>query len=143
MLDVRNTFVLVADDCPATAGEVPPGRGGGPSVAAIQYELLVARPYTLTLTDLIFETHVRRLGLSAKELRAREAAVRAELFAKPHPCLRASPLTKRYGWGAHHDADGRIALYGVETAEYRRLAAGGPGLSVVKAMRTRRAPPAG
>ncbi len=138
MTPITDTFVLVADDCPATRGEVPPGRGGGPTVPAIQYELLAARPYELTLEDLIFETHVRRLGLTAAQVRTRGAAVRAELFAKPHPCLRASPLTKRYGWGAHHDAVGRIALFGMETADYRRLA-DGSGLAVVKAMRTRRA----
>ncbi|MBN9523231.1 hypothetical protein J0H58_32740 [bacterium] len=139
MTPITDTFVLVADDCPETRGEVPPGRGDGPTVPAIQHELLAARPYQLTLEDLIFETHVRRLGLTAAQVRSRGAAVRAELFAKPHPCLRASPLTKRYGWGAHHDASGRIALYGMETADYRRLAAAGPGLTVVKAMRTRRA----
>jgi hypothetical protein len=136
---ITNTFVLVADDCPAAAGEVPPDRGGEPTVAGLQYQLLAAQPYRLTLEDLIFEVHVRRLGLSAADVLKRGAAIRAELFAKSHPCLRASPLTKRYGWGAHHDAAGRIALYGVETTDYRRLAAGGPGLAVVKAMRSRRA----
>ena len=139
MTPITDTFVLVADGCPATAGEVPPDRGGEPTVAGLQYQLLAAEPYRLTLEDLIFEVHVRRHGLSAAELKKRGAAVRAELFARSHPCLRASPLTKRYGWGAHHDAAGRIALYGVGTADYRRLAAGGAGLTVVKAMRARRA----
>lgn len=138
MTPITDTFVLVADDCPATAGEVPQARGGAPTVPAIQYELLTARPYQLTLADLIFETHTRRLGLTAAEVRARGAALRAELFAKSHPCLRAAALTKRYGWGAHHDPEGRIALYGVETADYRRLAVT-PGLDVVKAMRSKRA----
>jgi hypothetical protein len=138
MAPITNTFVLVADDCPAAAGEVPPDRGGEPTVAALQYRLLAAEPYRLTLEDLIFEVHVRRLGLSATELKKRGTAIRTELFARSHPCLRASPLTKRYGWGAHHDAAGRVALYGVGTADYRRLAASGPGLTVVKAMRARR-----
>jgi hypothetical protein len=138
MTAITNTFVMVADDCPAAAGEVPPDRGGEPTVAALQYQLLAAKPYQLTLEDLIFEVCVRRLGVSAAELLRRGATIRAELLAKSHPCLRASPLTKRYGWGAHHDGAGRVALYGVGTADYRRLAAGGPALAVVKAMRARR-----
>jgi len=34
------------------------------------------------------------------------------LLSKPHPCLRASMLPKRYGWGVHYDGNGRITLYG-------------------------------
>ena len=53
--------------------------------------------------------------------------------------MRASPLTKRYGWGVHHDAAGRMALYGVGTAEYRRFAEGAvAGVEVVAAMRSKR-----
>src|SRR5262249_52523720 len=108
-------------------------------VAVIQYELLSAKPYSLTLEDLIFETHVRRLGLSKAEAKARRAAIRAELFSKAHPCMRASPLTKRYGWGVHHDAAGRMALYGVESGEYRRCGEGRVvGVAVVAAMRSKR-----
>ena len=136
---ITDTFVRVAPDCPATAAEVPVSRGGLPTVAALQHELLTAKPYALTLEDLIFETHVRRLGLSRAEAKARRSAIRAELFAKPHPCMRASPLTKRYGWGVHHDAAGRMALYGVGTAAYRRFAEGKvAGVEVVAAMRSKR-----
>jgi hypothetical protein len=35
--------------------------------------------------------------------------------------MRASPLTKQYGWGAHYDEAGRIALYAVQSEEYRRF----------------------
>ena len=139
MKAITDTFVLVAPDCPATAPEPPPAKGAVPTVAAIQYDLLTARPYALTLEDLIFETHVRRAGNPAGEAVARAGEIRSELFAKPHPCMRASPLPKRYGWGVHHDADGRIALCGVGTAEYRRFASGGGGVTVVTAMRSKRA----
>lgn len=136
---ITDTFVRVAPDCPAAAAEVPAPRGDSPTVAVIQYELLTAKPYSLTLEDLIFETHVRRLGLSKAGAKARRAAIRAELFAKSHPCMRASPLTKRYGWGVHHDGAGRMALYGVESAEYRRFAEGKvAGVEVVAAMRSKR-----
>ena len=66
-------------------------------------------------------------------------AIRAAFFAKPHPCLRASPLPKRYGWGVHYDAHGRIALYAMESEDYRRLSRGGAGdPALVRAMRNRR-----
>ncbi len=133
MLTITDTFVLVAADCPATVAEVPAARGGSPTVAVVQYELLATAPYSLTLEDLIFETHLRRTG------EPRTAAGRAALFAKSHPCMRASPLPKRYGWGVHHDAAGRIALFAVESKEYRELAGGAGGAAVVPAMRNKRA----
>lgn len=136
---IINTFVRIAPDSRSTAATVPAPRGSGPTVASIQHELLTARPYELTLEDLIFATHARRAGLTESEAKSREAEIRAELFAKPHPCMRASPLPKTYGWGVHHDAEGRIALYGVETEEYRRFAGGAvEGVEVVAAMRSKR-----
>ena len=140
MEPITDTFVLVAPDCPGIAGMVPVAKGANPTVAVIQYELLTARPYSLTLEDLIFQTHVRRAGLTKSEAKARTSEIRAALFAKPHPCMRASPLPKKYGWGVHHDASGRIALYGVESEEYRRFASGTvAGVEVVTALRSKRA----
>src|SRR5687768_11740790 len=96
---ITDTFVRVAADCPADAGVLPATRAAKPTVAAIQYGLLTARPYALTVEDLIFETHVRRAGLTEAEARSRGAELRAALFARPQPCMRASDLPKRYGWG--------------------------------------------
>ncbi|MDG3007259.1 DUF6157 family protein [Paludisphaera mucosa] len=140
MKPIHKTFVLVAADCPASRGRAPLAKGAGPTVALLQYELLTSRPYTLTLEDLILAVHVRRAGIPEAEAAKREAAIRAELFAKPHPCMRASPLPKSYGWGVHHDEDGRIAIVGVETEEYARFARGEfAGVEVVPAMRNKRA----
>lgn len=136
---IRDTFVLVAPDCPASAAIVPRARASGPTVAALQHELLTARPYALTLEDLMLAVHVRREGLTPAAAAARAAEIRAQLLGKPYPCMRASPLPKTYGWGVHHDGEGRIALYGVESEEYARFAAGGPGLRLVTAMRNKRA----
>lgn len=139
MKPITDTFVKVAPDCPASRASVPKARAAGPTVAEIQHELLTSRPYTLTLEDLIHEAHVRRLGLPEAELLARADEIRAALFAKPHACMRASPLPKTYGWGVHHDAEGRMALYGVESEEYRRFASGEvQGVAVVVAMRKSR-----
>ncbi|MFM9940762.1 MAG: DUF6157 family protein [Hyphomicrobiaceae bacterium] len=139
-MSYTNTFIAVADDCPVAVGTVPPVRGEKPSVAVLQHELLAKSPYKHTEQELIMIVHVTRLGLSAAELKARAKTIHAELFSKPHPCLRASPLTKQYGWGAHYDEAGRIAIYARGSQAYAELEAGqGKAATVLKAMRNKRA----
>lgn len=129
----QNTFIEVAEDCPVQAGEVPPRKGEAKTVANLQYDLLHKHPYKYTSDDVIFQVYADRNDLTKKEYKeAREL-----FFSKGQPCLRASPLTKRYGWGVHHDQDGKIALYGSETAEYKRFSKD-KSLKVVKAMKTSR-----
>ena len=96
---------------------------------------LSAHPYKYTLEDLIFEVHLARSQIPEQERKARGDEIRAELFSRPHACMRASPLTKSYGWGAHYDEDGRLAIY-PESPEYARLSKATSG--VAKAMRNRR-----
>lgn len=139
MEPILNTFVTVAADCPVATAETPPRKDENLSVAALQFELLTARPYELTLEDLIYEVH-RRREQPGKLSAAQAKKIRDALFSKSHPCMRASPLPKRYGWGVHHDAQGRIAIYGRESADYARYAGGKVrGLQVVAAMRSKRA----
>lgn len=111
-----DAFIAVSPDSSATIGDTAPKPG---SVAAIQLELLQARPYGLTSDDLLFETHARRNDLAETD----RAEARAAFFAKPQACLRASPLVKKHGWGIHHDAESRIAAVAVESAEYATLKA--------------------
>ncbi|GAB3699092.1 DUF6157 family protein [Saccharopolyspora tripterygii] len=118
-------FIAVSEDCPVAKAEEPPLREP-PSVARIQYDMLIAAPYRHTSDDVIYESQGKRRGLS-----------REEFFSKGQPCFRASPLTKRYGWGVHCDAEGRIALIPSGTQEYRELAAD-PALTHTSAMRSRR-----
>lgn len=140
MKSITDTFVSVAPDCPVTRAVMPTAKGATPTVPVVQYELLTASPYTLTLEDLIFEVHVRRAGLSRAEAKAQSTVIRAELFAKPQACMQASTLPKRYGWGIHYDSRGRLALYAMESEEYRQFAAGKvAGVKVVLAMRSKRA----
>lgn len=139
MEPITNTFVLIAPDSPVKVGTVPQPRGDSPTIAVAQHELLVAKPYSLTLEDLMFAVHVRRAGLSKVDAKAMSEAIRAKLFAKSYPCMRASPLPKKFGWGVHHDAKGRIALYGAETKEYQQFAKGIDGVAVFNAMRSKRA----
>ncbi len=135
-MSYTNTFIRVADDCPVTAAEVPASRAR-PSVAELQHRLLSEHPYELTEEELYVRVHGLRQGLSEREISERYECLHAELFAKPQPCLRASPLTKRYGFGAHYDADGRIGLQPREGTSYARLATD-PALGQLSAMRSAR-----
>jgi hypothetical protein len=129
-----NTLIEVAEDCPRASGEVPPVRGERKSVANLQFELLAEHPYELTSDDVIFAVYATRKGIAEPD--RKEA--REHFFAKGQPCLRASPLTKRYGWGVHSNEAGRIALVGVGTEEYARLVADA-SVTKIKAMRSRKA----
>jgi hypothetical protein len=139
-MSYTDTFIEVADDCPETMGAEPPMRGDKPTVAVLEYELLRKNPYRHTRDELLFIVHVTRLGLTPAELRERGTSIHAELFAKSHPCMRASPLPKRYGWGVHHDAEGKIALVSRGSPEYAALTTGNRRAgAVLKAMRNARA----
>jgi hypothetical protein len=131
--DYTNTFIAVAEDCPVDSAEVPVAKSA-PTIASLHHDLLAAAPYALTSDEVIFETYAIRSGLADDE---RESAW-AQFFSKGQPCLRSSPLGKRYGWGTHHDSAGRVALVAVGTPEYERLATD-PALTQTRAMRSRRA----
>ena len=139
-MSYTDTFIEAADDCLEATGVAPPVRGDIPSVPVLEYELLSKNPYRHTRDELLLIVHVTRLGLSPAELKQRGAQIKADLFSKPHPCMRASQLPKRYGWGVHHDHSGRIAIYGRESKDYAALVSGKKkAKTVLKAMRNKRA----
>lgn len=113
--------------------EVPPDKDGGRTAARIQYELVAGAPYRFTSDDAVFAVHAEKHGAASKEL----AADRERFFAKGQPCLRSSPLAKRYGWGIHSNADGRVAIYPIGSDDYRALVAN-PRIRRLKAMRWKR-----
>lgn len=127
----ENTFIEIAEDCPAKMGEVPPVKGDVKTVANLQFDMIIDNPYKFTSDDVLF--HVYAVRNDVKKVDLKEA--REQFFSKGQPCFRASPLTKRYGWGLHNDADGKIALYASETSEYKKLSKD-KKLKIVKAMRT-------
>lgn len=128
-----DTFIAVADDCPARRAEVPPSKAASPSVAELQFKLLHGRPYELTSDDVLFTVHAQRQGIPKGEWKE----ARAVFFSKGQPCMRASPLTKRYGFGVHCDAHGRIALVPLGSPEYAGFLKD-KVLKHTKAMRARR-----
>ena len=139
-MNYQETFITVARDCPVSHSIVPTATGAAKPIHLIQYELLTNHPYTFTGQELIFETHIRRLGLSEDEVAAKRDELWNELFSKPHACLRSSALAKKYGWGFHYDSAGRIAIYAMESDEYKQLSQDDQtGLKVLAAMRRERA----
>lgn len=120
-MNYQETFIIVAPDCRVERSVVPTGKGDARPIHLIQYELLTRHPYTYTGQELIFETHVQRLGLGKAEVKAKREALWNELFLKEHACLRSSALAKKYGWGFHYDAKGRVAIYAMESKKYKRL----------------------
>ena len=129
-----NTFIAVAEDCPATSGEIPSLKADGTkSIANAQFEILSEHPYRLTSDDVLFKIYAERQGIREDD----QEQARSAFFSKGQACFRSSPLAKRYGWGIHHNEEGKVALYGMETDEYKQLI-NQPELKVVKAMRSKR-----
>jgi hypothetical protein len=128
-----NTFIEIAEDCPASTGIVPPSSGESKSIATMQFELLSKQPYKYTSDDVFFEVYAIRNDLTKTEL----SEARKQFFSKGQPCFRASPLTKRYGWGVHSDQDGKVALYGCETEAYAKFS-NDKSLKVIKAMKSKK-----
>lgn len=113
----HQTLIAVADDAGAERGIVPPFKEENPSIAWRTWAMIDGAPYQHTSDDVIFSVWAERKGVPDAE----RATARAEFFSKGQACLRASDLGKKYGWGIHSDDEGRIALYGVESDDYRRL----------------------
>lgn len=130
----RGTLIRVAEDCPVEVAEQPPVSERSPSVAALQYALLSEHPYELSSDDLLFEVYATRQSVPPEE----RAQAREAFFAKSQACLRASPLGKRYGWGTHHDTEGRVALVPLGSERYQELASD-PSVTQLQAMRSKRA----
>jgi hypothetical protein len=133
-----DTFMAVAEDSTAAGPAAPPERTPA-SVAELTYRMIAENPYRFTSDDVIFTVWAERRGIPEED---REAA-RAEFFSKGQACLRSSDLGKRYGWGVHSDAEGRVALVGLGSREYEALQSGvaptGDPVTVKRAMRSSRA----
>lgn len=127
-----NTFIEVAEDCPVAEAEVPPLRTKK-SAVRIQYEMISGHPYEFTSDDVIFHVHAEKNKIPEEQ----RPDAREKFFSKGRACLRSSSLGKRYGWGVHHDGDGRVAIYPVESEEYVKFA-GDENLAHIRAMRSSR-----
>src|SRR4051812_21040188 len=114
-VNYRGALIAVADDCPVTSSTVPTARGGRKTLPLIEYELLKDHPYVYTSAEVLFESNMRHKNVSLAELKTRRRELWDAFFSKPHPCLRASALPKKYGWGIHCNDEGKVALCPMES----------------------------
>lgn len=128
-----DTFIEIAEDCPVENGTEPLMRGDKQTIANYQFDLLKKNPYKYSSDDIFFKVFAIKKDLMEEEL----ASEREVYFSKGQPCFRVSPLTKKYGWGVHSDADGKVAIYGCETEEYHQFIAD-KSVKKVKAIRSKR-----
>ena len=128
-----NTFIEVAEDCPAKNGKTPPIKEDK-SIAGIQFEMITQSPYNYTSDEILFYCYATKKDVKGNELEAEKEI----FFSKGQPCLRSSPLTKRYGWGLHCNEEGKIALYSKGTSDYDKYR-NDKSLKIVKAMRSKKA----
>ncbi len=131
----KDTFIEVAEDCPVKSAEIPPQKSEEKTAASIQFQMIYSNPYKFTSDDVIFQVFAEKSKIKSKTQLASE---REKFYSKGQPCLRSSPLTKRYGWGVHSDAGGKVAIYAVDSTEYKKFAKD-KSLAHVRAMRSKRA----
>ena len=111
----KNAFITLSPDCPVAAGHMP---RQSTSIAGLEHALLSERPYYFNAEDLILQAHRLHKGVSDADVEAFSVF----LFTRSQPCMRLSMLPKRWSWGVHYDEQGRKALYGAETRQYRHIA---------------------
>lgn len=136
-MTIANTFITIADDSTATMGTVPPQKGDDRTIARLHYDLLSEHPYEYDIDSFNFEVYCLKNQIAPEH----RDAHRTEFFSKGHPCMRASPLTKSYGFGAHYNGNGKIAIYPVDSVAYGKFL-NDPDIRIEKAMRSKRAPAA-
>lgn len=129
-----NTFIEIADDSPTTTAEIPPLKGENKTAANIQFEMIIDHPYKYTSDDVLFNVYAVKNNIHKSDLKEE----REKFFSKGQACMRASALTKRYGWGVHANEEGKVALYGADSDEYKKLVKD-KKLQHVKAMRSKKA----
>lgn len=128
-----NTFIEIAEDSKVSQGVMPPIKGDKKSVANLQFEMLYDTPYKYNSDEVLFGVYAIRKEFDKDDL----AEQKAIYFSKGQPCFRASPLTKSYGWGIHSNEEGKIAMYGADSEEYKAFLAN-DAIKKVKAMRSKK-----
>lgn len=125
-----DTFIEIADDTKAQCGTQPPSREQK-TIAELQYEMIRQNPYKYSSDDVLFGIFAQKNDLTESDLEA----ARTQYFSKGQACMRTSPLARTYGFGIHFNHEGKVAIYGMETEEYRRFTAD-VSIKKTKAMRS-------
>lgn len=131
-INLSNIFIQVSPDYHQEKAIIPPLKSAQKTIARIQYELLIGNPYELTADDLIFSVHVNRKVLSEADIEKE----REIFFSRKQTGLASSPLAKKFGWGVHFNEDGKVAIFPIESEQYKLLA-NDPNIKQTKAGNTK------
>ncbi|MCB0054185.1 MAG: hypothetical protein KDE24_32085 [Caldilinea sp.] len=115
-------LIMIASDSESTHAIVPPAHEPK-TIYRIGYEVLTEHPYQFAEAEFQHEVHIERRG---------RPDLRIEKYS-----IRRSPLVKRFGWGIHRDANGKLALVACDSEEYQRLLAD-PNVKKTPGFRTAR-----
>jgi hypothetical protein len=126
-----NTFIEVAEDCKLAASEAPKMKNDNKTIAYLQFEKVAKNPYKYTSDEVLFGVLAQKNEISETDL----AEAHQQYFSKGQPCFRASPLTKQFGYGVHADAEGKVAIFGIETEQYQQFMED-KNIRKIKAMRS-------
>ncbi|MBK7214820.1 MAG: hypothetical protein IPH88_16330 [Bacteroidales bacterium] len=129
----QNSFIQASADTKADKGIAPLPKSGQQTVASLQFEMIFENPYQYTSDEVMFEVHSIKQEIPAHE----KELERQRFFSKGQPCLRCSPLVKSYGWGIHHNEQGKVALYPINSPEYLHFSSDS-GLQQIKGMKSSR-----
>lgn len=127
-----NTLIEIAEDCPVSKAQAPLEKKEK-TLANLQYEIISEHPYQFSSDDILFECFALKNDVAESE----KEEERIRFFSKGQACLRCSPLAKRYGFGIHHNQEGKVAVFPVESETYQQLL-NDPSVTKVKAMRSKR-----
>lgn len=129
----HNCFIQASADTKAAKGIIPISKGSQQTVASLQFEMIFENPYQYTSDEVIFEVHSIKQEIPAHE----KETERQRFFSRGQACLRCSQLVKTYGWGIHHNEQGKVALYPLNSPEYLHFSSD-PDVQQVKGMKSSR-----
>lgn len=99
----------------------------------MQFEIIKNHPYQYTSDEVLFRVYALKNNITEEKWESEKA----KFFAKGQPCFRSSPLTKRYGWGVHFNIEGKIAIYVMESDDYKKFSTD-KNLKILRALRSKR-----
>lgn len=105
--DLVNTLITVAESSSKTS-TIPKSNRKNETVKEVVYRVLKENPYKFKQYELFYEVHINQLK--------KTKVLKLETYK-----LQRSELCSSLGWGFHGDEHGRIAIFPVESKEYKAL----------------------
>lgn len=128
-----NTFIPIPEENKIQKGTIPTLKEGKKSIAYFLYENIIKHPYQYTSNELLFKAYIFTNGIDEADIKKHKI----QFFSKKQLDLRGSSLVLSYGWGIHFNAQGKIALIGIDSNLYSQLT-NDTSIQKVKALKIKR-----